>query len=235
MNESRPPRRLTARVLLALAALAVAAVLAACGGDDSSSGTTAASGGSGSAEVPQELTVGSAQKILTLDPDLAADGYSEGVVHLLGGNLYELGADRQVRPQLADGDGVVSDDGLTWTFELREGLRFSDGTPLTSEDVKATIERAKSDRSNVYIGFVDPIERVEAPTPTKVVMHLNRPYPSLQMVLSEPETTIFPKEGLAQGKSFFNAPVSAGQFMLESWGGSPRAVLVRNPNYAGDP
>jgi ABC-type transport system substrate-binding protein len=66
-------------------------------------------------------------------------------------------------------------------------------------------------------------------------MHLSRPYPSLPTVLSQPEMTILPTEGLAKGKSFFNAPVSAGQYTLESWGGSPKAVLVRNPNYAGDP
>jgi len=223
---------------LLVLALLLGATLAACGSNASSGGVTAGSSsrassvGSGSTRIPAALTIGSSQKILTLDPDLAADGYSEGIVHLIGGNLYELEADKQVRPQLAAA-GRASGDGLTWTFQLRAGLRFSDGTPLTSQDVKDTIERAKRDRENVYGGFVAPIARIDAPSPTTVVMHLSRPYPSLPVVLSQPEMTILPSQGLAKGKSFFDAPVSAGPYKLQSWGGSPRATLVRNPSYAG--
>jgi peptide/nickel transport system substrate-binding protein len=212
--------------------IAAALALVSCAGEQSSAPTGTVDGGS--TEVPAELTIGSSQKILTLDPDLAADGYSEGIVHLLGGNLYGLGADGQVQPLLVT-SGSASRDGLTWTFELKNGLQFSDGTPLTSDDVKATIERSKNDEANVYAGFVEPIARVDTPSPTTVVMHLSRPVPSLPSILSQPEMTILPTEGLAKGKAFFDAPVSAGQYKLESWGGGPEAVLVRNPNYAGDP
>lgn len=237
MTVSRSLRRAPARALLVLAALLVAVTLAACGGGSPSpkgvgGSTSSASSGAGSKIIPHALTIGSSQKILTLDPDLAADGYSEGIVHLLGGNLYELGAGKQVRPLLA-ASKTPGKDALSWTFELKPGLKFSDGTPLTSADVKDTIERAKTDKANVYSGFVAPIESVDAPSPTKVVMHLSRPYPSLPVVLSQPEMTILPSEGLKKGKAFFDAPVSAGPFKLQSWGGSPRAVLVRNPNYAG--
>lgn len=248
MTESRSHRSAATRALLAFGALAATAILAACasgdssttpagdaGGGDGGSATTGGDSGSGSTEVPASVTIGGSQKILTLDPDQAADGYSEGVVHLIGGTLYELQADGSVIPLLAEGDGKVSDDGMTWTFELKPDLKFSDGSPLTSEDVKATIERAKADKENVYAGFTAPIETVEAPSPTKVVMKLNRPYPSLQTIMSQPEMVILPTEGLAKGKDFFNEPVGAGQYMVESWGGSPKAVLKRNPNYAGTP
>jgi peptide/nickel transport system substrate-binding protein len=215
---------------------ATALSLSACGGGPSA--PTPGGGGSparsGSAAVPKQVAIGSAQKILTLDPDLAADGYSEGIVHLLGGNLFELESGGKVVPLLATGD-TSSKDGLTWTFTMKPGLKFSDGSPLTSADVKATIERAKNDKGNVYGGFVAPIASVDAPSPTKVVMHLSRPYPSLPTILSQPEMTILPRAGLAKGKSFFDTPVSAGQYELQSWGGSPRAVLVRNPHYAGRP
>jgi peptide/nickel transport system substrate-binding protein len=214
--------------LLAVTALA----MASCAGEPSTAPSGAAGGGS--AEAPTDLTIGSSQKILSLDPDHAADGYSEGIVHLLGGNLYELGPDEQVRPLLVT-SGSASADRRTWEFELKNGLQFSDGTPLTAEDVKATIERAKNDETNVYAGFVEPISGVDAPTATTVTMHLSRPYPSLPTVLSQPEMTILPKHGLAKGPSFFDAPISAGPFMLSSWGGGPTAVLVRNPHYVGEP
>src|SRR5690348_14843654 len=98
----------------------LALALVGCGGGPSAP-TSGVGGGSparrASATVPKQITVGSAQKILTLDPDLAADGYSEGVVHLLGGNLFELGPTGKVAPLLAE-RGSASKDGLTWTFTL---------------------------------------------------------------------------------------------------------------------
>jgi peptide/nickel transport system substrate-binding protein len=222
-----------ARLILVLATLAGIAIVAGCGQGSSSeraSGQTGAAGGV--THIPAELTIASSQKILTLDPDLAADGYSECIVHLLGGTLYELGNNGAIVPLLA-ASKAVSPDGLTWTFELKPNLQFSDGTALTAVDVKGTLERAKLDRENLYAGFVAPIAHIEALSPTRVVLHLSRPYPSLPVVFSQPEMTILPTRGLAAGARFFEAPVSAGQYRLESWRGSPTAVLVRNPYYAG--
>jgi ABC-type transport system substrate-binding protein len=210
----------------------VSAVGLAAAGCGSTAGTAATAAGEGLHSAPAQITIGSPQKILTLDPDLAADGYSEGVLHEIGGNLYELGSDGRVFPLLVR-SASVSADGLTWTFELKPGLRFSDGSPLTSADVRATFERAKRDKSNAYAGFVAPIASIADPTPTNVIFRLTRPYPSLPTVLSQPEMTILPASGLVRGSSFLNAPTSAGPYRLQSWGGSPTAVLVRNPYYAG--
>jgi peptide/nickel transport system substrate-binding protein len=235
VNERTSPSPRRPLALLVLLALGGLAALAGCGGGTAVTGAGGSGGGeTGSTEVPSALTIGSAQKILTLDPDQAADGYSEGIVHLLGGNLYELGPKGAVVPLLAASKSV-SGDGLTWTFTLKPGLKFSDGSPLTSEDVVDTIDRANADKANLYLGFVAPIVKAEDPSPTEVVFHLSRPYPSLPAVLSQPEMTILPSEGLKEGESFFQEPVSAGQYMLKSWGGGPKAVLVANPNYAGTP
>lgn len=182
--------------------------------------------------IPDELTIGSGQKILTLDPDLAADGYSEGIIHLIGGTLYELDGAGALTPLLV-ASRSVSPDGLTWTFELKPALRFSDGTLLTSKDVKATFDRARADAQNVYRGFLSPVTQIEAPNPLEIVVRLSRPYPSLPVVLSQPEMTILPAGKLAAGPSFFDKPVSAGPFALQTWGGGMTAILVRNPNYAG--
>lgn len=216
--------------LIALASV-LSLLAAACAA--TSAGTVhGGSGSTGLTTVPAEVTIGSPQKILTLDPDLAADGYSEGVLHEIGGNLYELGSHGRVFPLLIR-KAEVSADNLTWTFQLKPGLKFSDGSPVTSEDVRATFYRAKHDKSNVYAGFVAPIATIATPTPTTAVFHLARPYPSLPTLLSQPEMTILPAEGLAKGSSFLNAPVSAGPYRLQSWGGGPTAVLVRNNFYAG--
>src|SRR6185437_5145807 len=61
---------------------------------------------------------------------------------------------------------------------------------------------------------------------------LSRPYPSLPVVLSQPETTIYPAAKV-NDKDFFNAPISAGPYALTSWGGGPTASFTRNSHYAG--
>jgi ABC-type transport system substrate-binding protein len=223
----------------------VAALAAACGGGSSggaatsaaapsTGATTSAGGGSvtAPAEAPSTITVGFGAKILTLDPDLALGTHDLAALHLIGGYLYELRAGGKVVPSLAE-DASTSSDGLTWTFKLRSGLKFSDGTDLTSADVKATIERSLSDKSNGYIGLVNPIKSVDAPDPQTAVFHLNRPYPSLPTVLAEPALMIMPKAGLAQGKSFFDAPISAGPYKLQSWGGGNDSTYVVNDLYWG--
>jgi peptide/nickel transport system substrate-binding protein len=197
-------------------------LLAGCGGSATKANRS----------TPANLSIGFAEKIVTLDPDQAVDQTSLAALHLIDGNLYALAADGKVAPLLVD-SATTSNDGLTWTFTLKSGLVFSDGEPLTSADVAATFRRAKADKSNGYAGFVAPITTIDTPSPTVAVFRLSRPYPSLPTILSQPEMTIYPSARLARGTSFFNAPVSAGPFKLTSWGGSPTAVLIRNPHYAG--
>jgi peptide/nickel transport system substrate-binding protein len=233
LQESGYRRRLTLTLVALVLAIAVVIMMRRLhhSSNEITSTPTGSAAIRGLTNIPRELTIASAQKIFTLDPDLAADGYSEGIVHLIGGTLFERGAG-EVRPLLV-ASKLVSPDGLTWTFELKPGLKFSDGTALTSKDVQATFERIKDDKLNVYVGFVAPIQRIIAMSPTQIIMQLSRPYPSLPIILSQPEMSIFPIAGLARGKAFFDWPVSAGAYKLLSWGGSAKAVLVRNPNYAG--
>ncbi|MFL6163832.1 MAG: ABC transporter substrate-binding protein [Jatrophihabitantaceae bacterium] len=188
-------------------------------------------GNATSVDRPTTVTLGFAEKIVTLDPDQAVDQTSLAALHLIDGNLYSLGRDGKVTPLLVE-SGNASPDGLQWTFNLKSGLTFSDGSPLTSADIAATFTRAKSDEANAYVGFVAPISSIDTPTPTTAIFHLSRPYPSLPVVLSQPEMTIYPAAKVDH-KDFFNAPISAGPYALTSWGGGPTATLTRNSHYAG--
>jgi peptide/nickel transport system substrate-binding protein len=69
----------------------------------------------------------------------------------------------------------VSRDGLTYTFTLRDGVRFNDGTPFDSTAVKLSIERAQALKKAAFI-YVKPIVKVETPAPNTLVVHLDRPY-----------------------------------------------------------
>ena len=208
------------RAVAVMAGLLALFALSACGSESSTS------------DAPETATVAWAAPIDGLNPLNGFANQALAAFHLIGGNLYDINSAGETVPGLAS-SGTASSDGLTWTFELRPGLKFSDGSPLTSSDVKATVDRAKADKANGYAGLFAPISSVDAPDPQTVVFKVARPYPSLPTVLGEPEFLIMPASGLAQGKDFFKKPVSAGPYTLQSWGGGPNSTFVVNDNYWG--
>lgn len=217
--------RVRGLVVGALIAAATVLAVAGCGGGESTGGAA----GGGSTETPSALNVGFSAPMQTLDPDLALD-YANSALHLIGGNLFELKGKSAV-PGLATG-AKVSKDQLSWTITLKRGLKFSDGSSLTSTDVKATLERSLKDKGNVNPALFERIDSVDAPSPDTVVIHLNAPYPSLKEVLGYPQFAIFPAKQLGQ-KNFFDAPISAGPYKLASWGGGNTAVFELDKYYAG--
>lgn len=187
---------------------------------------------------PKKVTIALGNKANTLDPDLAGTELELVVLHLIGGTLYKLPATGPAIPELASA-AHFSRNGLTQTYTLRRNLKFSDGRALTSRDVAATIGRSINDKSNGYAGLFKPITKVTAPNPRTVVFKLSRPYPSLPTILAEPSAMILPARSLNASAgtpidpNFFNSPVSAGPYKLQSWGGGPELDLVPNSFYVG--
>src|ERR1700722_2230984 len=141
--------RARARLLVAASALlAVAGLQVAAGG----ASRTAASG---------PITVAFSSKIQTLDPAIAVAFPDQAALHLIGGTLTTY-ASGKLSPGLAS-SYAVSSNGLTWTFTLRKGVHFSNGMPLTSADVKATLDRARNDKSNANLAEFLPITNITAP------------------------------------------------------------------------
>lgn len=207
------------------AAVAGTLLFSACGADgsDSNGGGTAA---------PENLKVGLPAKVQTLDPNQAYNYADVNALALIGGTLYQLEADGTVSPGLAE-SGEPSHDGLAWTFDLRADLKFSDGSPLESEDVVASFERAMNDEANAYAGLVEKMASVTAVDDDTVEIDLDEPYPSLPEVLSQPAMMVMPTEGLAKGKSFFDAPISAGAYRMTSKLGAATMTFEASPNYWG--
>ena len=205
------------RILLTTAALALVAGL-----------LTAAGGASRTASGP--VTVAFSSKIQTLDPEIAVAFPDQAALHLIGGTLTTY-ASGKLSPGLASSYST-SADGLTWTFKLRKGLHFSNGMPLTSTDVKATLDRARTDKSSAQLAEFLPITKITAPDPTTVVITMNRKYASLPTILGGPPWAIFPAKLLGK-ESFFNNPVSDGPYVLTAWGGTNNASFAINKTYWG--
>ncbi|MFT4042999.1 MAG: ABC transporter substrate-binding protein [Gordonia sp. (in: high G+C Gram-positive bacteria)] len=125
----------------------------------------------------------------------------------------------------------VSDDGLLWTFNLRTGVKFSDGSPLTSADVVYSLQR------HIKVGgalpLSAPITAVAAAGPDVVTISLAKPYTPLLAELATFASVVVPDN--LQGKDakvFFNHPIGTGPFVLESWDHSTGNVtFARNKDY----
>ena len=149
-----------------------------------------------------------------------------------GGYLYRYDARGDLIPDLATDFPDVSEDGLTMTVTLREGLVYSDGTPVVAQDAVVTLQRAKDEGPfGAQMASFDYAEAVDDRT---IVYHMNEPFSCLnnQIVCSE-NMPLHPNERvLADPEGYFAKPVSATQYVVSDWvPGSPTMVLEANPNY----
>jgi peptide/nickel transport system substrate-binding protein len=129
----------------------------------------------------------------------------------------------------------IAPDGLTYTFKLQQGVKFHDGSLLTSADVKATYDKiikppqgVRSIRQNAYT----EISAVEAPDPSTVVFKLKFPSASLLANLASPWNVIYPKKYLDQDPNYFKTHVvGSGPFKFKSYTRGSTFEGERNPDY----
>jgi peptide/nickel transport system substrate-binding protein len=165
------PRRRGVALVVALLAFAGAA----CGGDDGG-GDGAGDGGGPSGSI----VIGTTESLQnSFDPAQAYDFFGSQVIFNTAETLVTYAPDAtEPSPKLAAALPEVSPDGLTYTFVLRVGVKFSDGTPFNAAAVKFSLERAKSfgAKDPEAAGFLlSGIRSIEAPSETKVVIHLSQP------------------------------------------------------------
>ena len=137
-------------------------------------------------------------------------------------------------------NGGISPDGLTVTYHLRPGVKFTDGVPLTSKDVKFTWRAMMNPANNVVSrnGF-DDVTSIDTPDDTTVIVHLKRVYaPFTAEFFGEGDapTEIAPEHLLAKFPNlnqvpFNSEPVGSGPYKLAEWVKGDHITLVANPNY----
>ena len=178
--------------------------------------------GEGKKEVSQEIVAG-----VRRDPGLA---YGHGAFPPLTRVLETLifrDVDLELKPGLATG-WEVSDDGLTWTIQLREGVRFHDGTPFNAEVAKHNLERVLEKWPRRY----GPIELIEAIDEYTVKVIHNKPFPMFLWSLAWPAASMISPAAIDdEGKVI--EPVGTGLFKRTEWIQGERMVLKRNEDYWG--
>ncbi|KRA24872.1 hypothetical protein ASD65_10880 [Microbacterium sp. Root61] len=165
-----------------------------------------------------------------IDPLTEADQNALAITGLVTEPLVSLDARGELNPRLAT-DWSASDDGLVWTVELRPGVRFNDGSPLTSADVVATFEAITAEDSlspgrSAFFGILDS---VVADGDDTVEFALIRPFSDFPMMLTGTNTGILPAD--YEPGTWLENPVGAGQFLLEDYTIGVGATYLKNPDY----
>lgn len=143
-------------------------------------------------------------------------------------NLVEVDENLKLLPGLAE-SWAVSADKTAWTFKLRKGVRFHDGTPLTAGTVKASLERLQQVGS--LLKDV-PLDSIEAPDETTLVLTTTKPFAPLAAYMAMGETAPLAASSFdASGEVV--KPVGTGPFAFDSWKVKDEVVTTRNDDYWG--
>ncbi|MDH6265600.1 ABC-type transport system substrate-binding protein [Rhizobium sp. SG_E_25_P2] len=185
--------------------------------------------------------------ITTLDPAIGYDWVNWSLIKSLYSRLmdYEPGT-ANLKPSLAE-SFTVAPDGLTYTFKLRKGVKFSNGREVVASDVKYSIERAVNPKTqgpgagffgaikgfeDVTGGKSEALSGIETPDASTVVFHLSRPDATFLHVLAINFASIVPKEAVeAAAGDFGKKPVGSGPFVLKDWTIGQKLEFDRNPDY----
>jgi peptide/nickel transport system substrate-binding protein len=172
-----------------------------------------------------------AQEPVGLDPHITSAMSSYQVLENVLDTLITLDAEQNLVPSLAHA-WTVADDGLSVTFELREGVRFSNGTELTSEHVVTVFERLLDPETGSGNAWrMAGVTSIDAPDAATVVLTLDAPNPSLLGHLASIKALgIFDPSGVEDG-SINTRPIGTGPFMISDFQPGTRVLLERNPYY----
>jgi peptide/nickel transport system substrate-binding protein len=179
-----------------------------------------------------DLTIGMVLEPPGLDPTAEAAAAVDEVVYA---NVFEgltrIGPEGAVKPALAE-KWTISDDGLTYTFELREGAKFHDGTTLDASDVVFSLDRARAeDSTNAQKALFSAIDKVEATGGNTVVVTLSEPSGAFLYNMGWGDAVIVAPESADTNKE---NPVGTGPFKLDNWQRGSAITLTRNADYWGD-
>ncbi|WP_405863250.1 ABC transporter substrate-binding protein [Streptomyces sp. NBC_01515] len=245
----RQPSVIARRVAVASVSLAVAAGAAACGPKDNDA---KASGGDSTPHKGGTLTVLNAQPQEDFDP---ARLYTSG-----GGNVPSLvfrtlttrnrengAAGAKVVPDLATDTGRPNKDATVWTYTLKKGLKYEDGTAITSADIKYGIERSFAPElsggapylRDWLVGAADyqgpykdkkGLSAIETPDSRTIVFHLNKPEGEFPYLATQTQFTPVPK-GKDTGTKYEEHPVSSGPYKVVSNQNDGETIVLERNKY----
>lgn len=185
----------------------------------------------------RDLNVALQTDATSMDPHVAPTFTSSAMHQHVFDTLVSMDAKLNVQPDLARAWHATSD--TSWEFELREGVTFSDGKPLTAEDVAFSLARVNSVRhgAGTYAPYARAISAVTVLGPHRIRLETATPYPQLPLDVARLRIVSMTAAADA-GTADFNqgrAAIGTGPYRLVRWSPGERLELTRNPTYWGRP
>ena len=236
-------RRMCSMILTGILVLA----LSACGGDSGSKkeqngeqgqnqeqnqGDKTEQSDSQTAQVADELIVLTGSDASTFDPHFCTDSATEIFNKNIFNNLVRFNEEMEIEPDLAK-EWSVSEDQLTWTFKLEEGVKFHDGTDFNAEAVKTSFERVLDESlGSPRRSVLAAITKIEAVDEYTVNISTDVPCGALLQQLCHPVAAVISPKSLEDyGEDISTHPVGTGAFKFVEWKTGEELVLERNTDY----
>ncbi|MEX2501392.1 MAG: glutathione ABC transporter substrate-binding protein [Trueperaceae bacterium] len=183
----------------------------------------------------QTLTIAQGTDAVSLDPHDVTDSPSATVTSHLYETLFELTPDGDIVPNLVT-DFSSNDDGTVWTFTLRDDVTFHDGTPLTAEIVKGSMDRfLNPDNAFTFRFLLNRVDEIEVVDDLTFRFHLASTFAPLLAHLTHSTTAIvLPSHVEAAGEDFGSEPLGTGPFQFTSWDRGEQIDLARFDGYWGE-
>ncbi len=220
-------RRIRSRTL-GVTAVLLGLVVAACGGPAKTVSQGPLQGG--------QLVLAENQEAKSFHPFLVTDAYSGNYRALQFASLMERDPKANLRGVLVS-DWKISDDQLTITLNLKPNLEWSDGNPLTADDVQFTFDRFINPRNNYpYLSTWAQVQGLKAVSPTQVVVHMKEVFAPILDNFTSRSGTVLPKHiweklNWAENPEMQKPTVGSGPFLLEEWKRDDHATFRANPGY----
>jgi peptide/nickel transport system substrate-binding protein len=222
-----PLASLSRRGAPAAALVALSIGLAAC---SSSGSSTPANSSSGTSSAP--FVIANTSSVQKLDPQIATNFLDLQALGLVYQPLVTLNSSLQVVPDLAS-SWTFSSDSKSVTFTLRSGVKFDDGSTLTSADVKASLERVLNPKTGAAAASnISTVASISTPTPQTVTLQLTHPDFSILYGLTTTNLSILPASAITAG-TIATKPDGTGPFKFVSWSPGTSLTLTNNASYWG--
>ncbi|HEY0694767.1 MAG TPA: ABC transporter substrate-binding protein [Kribbella sp.] len=243
--------RRTTRAVAAAAVLALA--VTACNANNQS-GSTA--GSTAAAEQGGTLHLLSTSKEISLDP-AKSQNLGTSTIHLVlrGLTSWKTSPDKaaEIVPDLATDTGKVSDGGKTWTYTLKPGLKYADGSPIVAADIKYGVERSFAPELSGGLGYHKALlvggdkytgpykgkelASIETPDDSTIVFKLSKSFGDWPWIVSMPAFSPVPKKADTDPAHYGEKPVASGPYQVKSYAPGSKLELERNPSWdkASDP
>ncbi len=217
-----------------LAALMLLSALAGCGEKKDPNGPSGSQGDGqpGGTAYKDTLCWAQASDVTSMDPHVGKETAAVTVTCNMFSTLMIVLGDEDPKPLLAESYQQLSDK--DWEFTIRKGVKFHDGSEMTIEDVKWSLDRAIN--SNYVSYIVNFIDNVEITGEDTIVIHCKEPYAPILNNLSMPFSAIVPKAYIEEkGEEYFQLnPIGSGPYKLVEWNPGESVKLEAFEDYFGD-